>query len=455
MRNQLSNRGFSLVEMMIAIAVGAIMMIALVVIASDTLATARVQDGSARLQENGRYALSRIRRDIHQMLYFPISSVQKRLPRADDSPSAIAPGGGVFLNATPKTIVSFLNPATPQLGFGPAGLTTLHGGGQAEYHIPPNYLLAAHECGASTCDPALTIPQAAYPNVPASGTAAGARMPNTDVLTSRFLTSFGVRVSQDSLAGYPVPGAPNAGIRLENGMDPALPPLNLVNGDPVLVASSTAVAAFSATIVPGGIAALAGGGNLNPIGGLSFESTAATRELEARVYNLRDGFEVVSYYVRLKADPNRPGRLIGTLVRQVGSQVEELIEGVERFDLRFGVEGNAGVRYMNAAELYSRMGGTIGCPAAPDRDPASAYNDATMGCLWRNVGSIEVSLLLNTIDDLPVSGNEPYRYSAASTAPTATPLLDPGVSPPSPLPAGSMLRREFRETIQMKNGNGS
>ena len=427
MRLDLSNRGFSLVEMMIAIAVGAIMMVALVVIASDTLATARVQDGSARLQENGRYALSRIRRDVNQILYFPISTVNSELPRADDSPSAIAPGGGVFLNATPKVITSYLNPGTPLFGMAASGLATLFGGGQNPYYIPSNFLIVAHECGATTCNPALTIPQAAFPSVPSAGTTAGSRMPNTDILTSRFLTSFGTRTSLTNLPGYPVPGKANAGIRLENGVDPRDPPLNLVDGDPVLVASIEGGVAFSATLVPGGIAALSGGGNLNPVGGFEFDGRVAKRNLEARVYNLREGFEVVSYYVRLKADPNQPGRLIGALVRQAGNQVEELIEGVERFDLRFGVEGNAGVRYMDAAQLYNRMGGTIGCPAAPQS--SGTYNDGSMGCLWRNVGSVEVSLLLNTIDNLPVSGSEPYRYSAASTMPTSQPLQDPSVVP--------------------------
>lgn len=445
-----SNRGFSLIEMMVGILVAALMLVTLVIIAADTVSTARVQDGSARLQENGRYALSRIRRDVHQMLFLPISNVQKTLPQADDSPGGVAAGSSVNRSARPKQINTYLNPAIQDLGLGPTGLATLSGGGPTLYSIPMNFLLVAHECGESSCLPNLTVNQAASPQVPDAGLSAGARMPNTDVLTSRFLTSFGVMVSNSGVPGFPVPGQPNPAIRLDSGRNPQDPPLNLQDGDPVMVAGIEGAIIFSATLVPGGLAALPGGRNVNPPGGIQIPAPFAERAQEARVFNLRDGFEVVSYFVRLKEDPNAPGRLIGVLVRQERDQVEELVEGVERFDLRFGVSANDGVRYLDAAQMYDRLSGVIGCPAAPEA--FGAYNDETMGCLWRNAVSVEVSLLLNTVDNLPITGNEPYRYSAASTRPDSAPLVEPASVPPSALPTGTMLRREFRATFQLKNG---
>ncbi len=439
-------QGFSLIEMMVAIAVASFVMIALVTIMSDTLATSRVQDGAARMQENGRYALARIRRDIHQMLYQPMNTAKPDLPKADSG--GVAVGGTVQLQSTPRSLLSHLRAGVQLPSFRPGALDVLRNPGSpnAPYLIPPNFFISAHEC-ATACAPPLNAVQAAWPEVPASGTSAGDRMPNTDILTSRFLASFGVRVSRTP--GNPRIGQEDAVIRLENGSNPALAPLSVQAGDPMMLASTIGAEIFSGSLAGGQLAALGGGQNIARV---KLIESNGERTYEARVYNLRESLTAVSYYVRLKQDPNDDTRLVGVLVRQSGALVEELIEGVERFDLRFGVTGNAGLSYMNADELYNLTGATQGCPAAPDVVPGSAYNDFTMGCLWRNVASIEVSLLLNTIDNLPLTGSEVYRYSGASTTPTSVPLVDPAVVPPSSLPAGSMLRREFRETIQLKNG---
>jgi len=462
MSTQFRQWGFSVVELMVAIAVGAIVMAALVTITVDTLATTRVQDGMSRMQENGRYAMSRLRRDIHQMMYMPLTNVVSSIPKASDE--AVAAGGSVFLNATPRTYTSYLANGESVAGFRPGALDTLRDSPVARYQIPPNFFISLHECAAGFCSPALNAIQAAWPTVPTSGTSAGDRMPGTDVITARVLTSGGYRLvnqgnpdcsagSVGSVPGYPPLGCPNGAIALVGIPDPSQPPLNLQNGDPVAIVGVRDAVIFSATLVPGGVAALGGGRNISVGGILQLQpAELALGQFEPRLFSLREGMQAITYYVRLKEDPNQPGRMIGALVRESPTGAEELIEGVDQFNLRYGVFGNAGMTYMNADRIYDLNSGTMGCPAAPQNTNA-LYNDAAMGCLLRTTATVEVSLLVNTIDNLTVTGSEAYQYSAAATLPTPAVSLDPAVTPPNALPPGTMLRREFRETIRIKNNH--
>lgn len=458
MTAQTRQSGFSVVELMVALAVGAIVMAALVTITADTLATTRTQDGMARMQENGRYALSRLRRDIHQMMYMPLTSADASLPVAAAGSVTVGAGAAtVLLNSIPRAYESYLANGTNIEGFRPGALDTLREG-LGTYRIPANFFVSAHECSGGSCTPDLNTSQAAFPDIPAEGFSAGARMPGTDVITSRVINSNGSRIGDQelncsagatgSVAGYPPFGCANGAIALLGNLDPSQPPLNLQNGDPVLIANAKSAVIFAATLVPGGIAAI--GGGLNIPGPLVLPAKIGVTEYESRIFNLRENMQSVSYYVRLKEDPNEPNRLVGALVRQTGAGTEELIEGVDQFDLRFGVFGNTGMRYMNADGIYDLDGGTLGCPVAP-RGMAALYNDAAAGCLFRNTATVEVSLLVNTIDNLSVSSAEAYRYSAASTLPDPAVALNPAVTPPNGLPTGRMLRREFRETIRIKN----
>ncbi len=56
--------GFSLIELMVAITLGILLSIGIVTLFGATSTTNKVQDALARLQENGRYALTRITDDL-------------------------------------------------------------------------------------------------------------------------------------------------------------------------------------------------------------------------------------------------------------------------------------------------------------------------------------------------------------------------------------------------------
>ncbi len=62
-------RGLSLVEIMVALAVGVVLLTGVIQIYASTKATYRMQDNLARLQENGRFALSFLTRDVRMSGY--------------------------------------------------------------------------------------------------------------------------------------------------------------------------------------------------------------------------------------------------------------------------------------------------------------------------------------------------------------------------------------------------
>jgi len=62
-------RGLSLVEIMVALAVGVVLLTGVIQIYASTKATYRMQDNLARLQENGRFALSFLTRDVRMAGY--------------------------------------------------------------------------------------------------------------------------------------------------------------------------------------------------------------------------------------------------------------------------------------------------------------------------------------------------------------------------------------------------
>lgn len=80
---QRASRGFSLVELMVAMTIGLIIMAAVSTIFVDTKKNYVVQDALARLQENGRFAMDAIVRDVRMAGYYgcsdDVSSIKNTL----------------------------------------------------------------------------------------------------------------------------------------------------------------------------------------------------------------------------------------------------------------------------------------------------------------------------------------------------------------------------------------
>ncbi len=74
-------RGFSMVELMIAITISLLLLAGVIQIFSASRQTYTLQDGMSRLQENARYALQRISQDIARSGYMGcVDSADAGLP---------------------------------------------------------------------------------------------------------------------------------------------------------------------------------------------------------------------------------------------------------------------------------------------------------------------------------------------------------------------------------------
>jgi len=69
-----SNRGFSLVELMVAVTIALVAMLAAISLYSSTRQTYRIQGMQSRLSEDGRFAISMLRRVIQQAGFRPSSA---------------------------------------------------------------------------------------------------------------------------------------------------------------------------------------------------------------------------------------------------------------------------------------------------------------------------------------------------------------------------------------------
>lgn len=111
--------GFSLVELMVAITIGLVIMAAVSVLFVDTQKSYRSQNNVARIQENGRFALSYLIRDTRMAGYFGCQS-----SRADSTVTAHSPN--ITLKGMPATgtVPYPFNLAVPVEGFdGDRGMT--------------------------------------------------------------------------------------------------------------------------------------------------------------------------------------------------------------------------------------------------------------------------------------------------------------------------------------------
>ena len=172
--------GFSLVELMVAVTLGILVSLGLVTVFGATSKTNRVQEMLAEIQENGRYAVSRVDSDLRL-------NSRQLMNMAGYYGTPPGANGMVNLNLAPDVYMA----ATPGVPFpdgavaAPAGWTTQLPT-YTHWPLSPAYYMQGHSCAGTTCNPA-TLP--AY--VPAAGAAAGNRVPGTDVLTLRYLNSQG------------------------------------------------------------------------------------------------------------------------------------------------------------------------------------------------------------------------------------------------------------------------
>lgn len=428
-RSQQRQVGMSLVELMVAMFIGLLVLLGLVSLFTNSSNLNRAQTGLAALQENGRYALNRIKMDIesagrrhcasvglptdvitdwdqgYEMAYWDIEGVNL----------------GAFSSTNGLPTSASLDNAD---GNGQLGDTVVTG----NYPLDSAFLIRGHECNDTSCDPTVGTGDGndQATNFRNIGTSDGSRAARTDIFTIRYLSG-GHEIIDNNGTTMILNAVPNP-----TPTGPAI------------------IADCNRTVVT---AATWGGNQVSPALGSSSKAASINPKAYAKAFSLNDDFKTVSYFVGIDTDPSDSTRLISSLYRSENGTAQQLVEGVERMDVFYLAQLQTGhVARLTAAQVQTISNGGdfstyAGCIITPR---AKGYagngrlaNDA--GCLWRSIYAIEVHLLMNTVNDSTTASNETYIYSPdGSTRQTPTSL-------PSGLNPGRMYRREFTAIVPIRS----
>jgi len=407
--------GLSLVELMVAMTLGLIVAGGFVAAFVGTSDSYRTQTQLALLQENGRFAMARVARDLRMASAFHCG-------RAGAAPMVQASG-----------LIGALHDVSTRWGHAPYPAMPA-----SPFRFPSFLSMRGYDCGKAGCTPALP------PGLPAMGRAAGQRVIGADVLTLRYL---------DPSGGWAVGGA----TAITGNADGTIHHLSLQpgEGEPAIADIYQPGDLWMLADCPHGqifAASLQGGSALYPDAvetGRNLAPPLMPPSFNAlRLFDFNRDFRTVTYYLQVVDAGD--GAAIGALMRRENGMASEVVRGVERMDFVYGVEDAAGaMSYLAAAQVDDRMGGSVAClPAAP----GSAGNDH--GCLWRSVKSIEVHLLMDgqqAHGALPASAMR-YLYSIdGDAAPLAPDAANRAVRPAEQGFDPRMLRREFSTLVAVRS----
>ncbi len=401
------SKGFSLVELMVALVLGLVLLEGVLVLLSQTNRVNAAQAALAALQENGRNALQSIGADLRRAGHLPCGSRGRPMIYADALPSHIA--------------------GAPSIANAPAGWPS-----GTPYPLDRSIFISGNACAGARCVPALTPAQ----ELPPIGLGAGERIPGTDVLTVRFLDGAGWAV-QTSDAQNACDGHAESmslvltklpGDRLPAAFDPT---------HAALVADCSTSEIFKPVVR---------GNELQPARGSFGVPACFATSAQTRVFDLDAQLQTVTYYLAMQPLGDRSGHSAPALMRRNNGLTRQLAAGIERLDFRYSLLDAAGAaHWLSAAQVDAAEAGD----AAPLRcaGPGAA---GVHTCTWSDINAVDVAMLVNTIEDLPPEASShawDYRYSVDGDAPRAP----AAVMPVTGLPAGRMQRREFHSVVALRD----
>jgi type IV pilus assembly protein PilW len=419
------SKGFSLIELMVALLIGAILILGIASIFTNASSNIRLQRGIASIQENGRIAMSRLTNDLSQAGSLYCNTLDYAVPVRGTATGAVG--------VTPSKAVQIVSNATtaPSAGglfYGyPSRATVVSGFASSQY------MVMGHECDAGACTPALTAVGSVFPALPAMGSAAGNRVPGADVVTVRRVSGF---------------GAPITGVTGDaNSITWTFPSnqlarLNATAGASgfAMIGTCNSAALFRTTLSGDGLSATAAAANHATPMTQFLERAAGFDSLSAdpRFFWVESNFLTVTYFLQNVADPSNAARIIPTLMRQEnGSAPVEVARGVARFDVRYALTNTDDqVRWLTANDVHTGSTPVNSCNPRAFKVVAAEET----ACGWRNVTAIEFGLLMQTVDDVGANLEERnFSYSMGGQYDVA-------------VPAGSRtLFREFRSIVPIEN----
>ncbi|PTR32730.1 type IV pilus assembly protein PilW [Luteibacter sp. OK325] len=428
------DRGFTLVELMVAMALGVIVAGGIVSAFLATSTSSLVQTQLAKLQEEGRFAMTALTTDLRMTNAQYCSNVGGQssnlsngvmsLDRYLRAPTVLV-SGAVFQTA--------LNDNTTAWGTTSGG-NTYPASPLVAFTMPSFVSLRGYDCTVSACTPVDPADPKGV-GIPQQGTTVGNRVAGSSVLTLRYLDgargwvldgiNSSITLSGNTVASLTV--VPQAG-------EPAL--TNFTKGDLMMLADCNSSQVFSAT---------ASASTFTPAS--NYSAVARPSGVTPKLFDFNRDFQTVSYYLQVVDDNN--GHKTGALIRRVNGVSGEVVRGIERLDFLYGVMDAAGnTSYRTAADIDSA---TV-CPSS-----TVSVTGTDPGCLWRSVKSIEVHILMDGQVPLFTLAAPELQYQyypdtgvVGLSAPDNT---SRAVMPSQQGFDNHMLRREFTAVVSIRNYN--
>jgi type IV pilus assembly protein PilW len=379
--------GLSLIELMVAVAIGVLVVLGVVEIFGGTRIAYNMQEGLSRVQENGRFALDFVRRDVRMAGHMGCVNDNSRL------------------NSVPITLINHAG-ATPafQLQFA----TSLEG---FEYSgaMPANANPTVGAAGNWT------------PSLPAQLSALNP-LRGSDILVVRYFGEQAVDLvtPYNNLVAQTVNSAPETTGFFQVGAW-----YGLADCFRASVFRANGIAAGAPTVIT------ANNASGNAVAWTAFEQFGKGSVLHR--------METVVYYVGTGAPPgNRPSLFRARLGIAAGNALvpEEVVEGVEYLQILYGQDDgvlpDGPDNYRTAAQIVAGL-------ATP----------AQINAAWRRVMAVRTSLLLASPDESSsevVSGG-PFALLDAARDGANTVIPVTNADPPD----DRRIRQQFDATIALRN----
>lgn len=442
--------GLTLIELMVAMVLGLVVAAGIITIFMSTSSSNRAQTQLARLQEEGRFAVTRLKQDL--------SMANGQYCTNSGGVAKPAAASQVYLDGlrSPKVYTSKLIGAmadvTTKWG-ATSGTNTYPAAPGADYTFPSFLSMRGYECTTTACTPA--DPNTLVTGIPAMGTNIDDRVKGTDVITVRYVNSargWAIGNGGTSIATAASTGSAISSITIAPASSVGEPPAtDFADGDLAMLADCSNAQIFAVT---------KSGAVLTPDSTNNWDAPAPQQPLSApKLFDFNRDFQTVTYYVKVVDNGN--GQKTGALVRRVnggpfksdgttpnpGGSADELVRGVERLDFRYGVQDADGkIRYLTADDVDKASG--ITCP------PAELNALTTAGCLWRAVSSIELNLVVDgQVPLYTLTANElAYTYGVDNKTTPAVPSAHT-LKPSDQGFVDQMIRREFTAVVSVRNFN--
>ena len=431
--------GITLIELMVAMVLGLLVAAGIITVFASTSNSNKAQNQLALLQEEGRFAITRLSNDL-RMANGQYCSNTGGVASNTGSNNLYMDGlraPKVYAN----DVLHALSDVTTKWGVAPYPAAPV-----APYYFPAFLSMRGYDCNKTApCTP--DVPAAFLPTM---GTGVDARVVGASVLTLRYMSASrgwtldGVnsKVSADSAGKLKsITVKPAAG-------EPALSEFQA--GHLAMIADCSNAQIFAVDAPSSGVLNVRAADNFSGSSPINQQPQSAPR-----LFDLNTDLLTVTYFLQVVDGGN--GHKVGALMRRVNGTSEEVVRGVERLDFLYGVEdSNGSTRYLSASGVDTRVNGTLNCPASVPNVDSSAPASNPAGCLWRAVKSIEVRILMDgQVPLYTLTPNElNYTYVADKiTVPKAPDDAGRMVKPVEQGFVNPVLRREFSALVSLRNYN--